>query len=284
MKAIVRSQQEDPPPASEQPVLQHPVRSGSHPIRTWSQDQRPRERLWEHGPGSLSVPELLALLLGSGDRSRDAVALGKALFAHSGEDLLTLARCRPGDLAQLSGVGPAKAARVAAALELARRRMAAQSRAKPQLRCSQDVFRHVRDVLSDCPREEFWVLYANRANRLIHRERISMGGVSGTVVDLKLVFKHAVERLACGLALCHNHPSGNLRPSPADRHLTRKAVEAGRVLDVAVFDHLILADGRYFSFADEGLLQAASATPEHAAEARRRHAGSGGCSAHLDSG
>ncbi len=154
----------------------------------------------------------------------------------------------------------------------ARRRMAAQSREKPHLRCSQDVFRHIRDVLSDCPREEFWVLFANRANRLVHRERISMGGVSGTVVDLKLVFKAAVERLACSIALCHNHPSGNLRPSPSDRHLTRKAVEAGRVLDVAVLDHLIVADGRYFSFADEGLMQPLSAALGHAAEAHRLRA------------
>lgn len=252
------------------------------PIHRWSIDQRPRERLMEHGAASLSIPELLSLLLGSGDRKQDAVALGRALFARTGEDLLELSRTKPGDLAKLSGVGPAKAARIAAALELARRRMAAESRNKPWLRCSQDVFRHIRDVLSDCPHEEFWVLYANRANRLVHRQRISMGGVSGTVVDLKLVFKVAVERLACSLTLCHNHPSGSLRPSPADRHLTRKAMEAGRVLDVAVLDHVIVAAGRYFSFADEGLMHpdrvltqatdGLSAAPGMAAEKDRKGA------------
>jgi DNA repair protein RadC len=225
------------------------------PIRLLADDERPREKLWASGPTALSNAELLALLIGSGDRERNAVDLGREVLDRYGQDLTALSRCAPVDLARFAGIGPAKAARLSAALELGRRRLAAAPAVRPQIRCSRDLYLQIRDALAGLEREEFWVLYCNRANRLLHRERISVGGVSGTVVDVKIVFKAALERLASSVALCHNHPSGNLRPSEADRHLTRKVVQAGRVLDVHVMDHLILTDGGYFSFADEGLLQ-----------------------------
>jgi len=226
------------------------------PIRCLAEDERPREKMLIQGRAALSNAELLALLLGSGDRERNALDLARAVLQDHAQDLGALARLSPPDLARYKGIGNAKAVRVAAALELGRRRLAAAPVIRPQLRCSQDLHHQIRDVLADRHREEFWVLYCNRANRLLHRECISIGGVSGTVVDVKLVFKVALERLASSLALCHNHPSGNLRPSEADIKLTQKVIRGGKVMDIAVLDHLILADGGYFSFADEGMMQA----------------------------
>lgn len=207
------------------------------------------------GRHELSNAELLAILIGNGSRERNALDLARLILADLNHDLSKLARVGPGELARHRGIGPAKAVKIVAALELARRRTQHRVEIPAQVRCSQDLDNLIRDVLCDRDREEFWVLYFNRANRLLHRERISTGGVSGTVVDVKLIFKVAVERLASALALCHNHPSGNLKPSDADISLTRKVIQAGRVMDVSVIDHLIVADTGYFSFADQGLMQ-----------------------------
>ena len=224
-------------------------------IRSWAEEDRPREKLLLKGRHELSNAELLAILIGSGDRERNALDLARVILADLEHDLGRLARLSPGDLAKHRGIGQAKAVKIVAALELARRRQTVKSEERVQVRCSQDLDALIRDVLSDLNREEFWVLYLNRANRLLHRERISIGGVSGTVVDVKLIFKGALERLASAMALCHNHPSGNLKPSEADINLTRKVVRAGKVMDVAVLDHLIITDGGYFSFADQGLME-----------------------------
>lgn len=180
--------------------------------------------------------------------------LARGILADMDQDIARLARLSPVELSRHRGIGQAKAVRIVAALELARRRQNTRITEQTTIRCSQDIDGLIRDVLSDLHREEFWVIYLNRANRLLHRERISSGGVSGTVVDIKLIFKSALERLASALALCHNHPSGNLKPSDADISLTRKVVQAGKVMDIAVIDHLIVTDSGYFSFADEGLL------------------------------
>jgi DNA repair protein RadC len=224
-------------------------------IRSWAEEDRPREKLLLKGRHELSNAELLAILIGSGNRRHNAVDLARFILADLENDLGRLARLGPADLARHRGIGEAKAVKIVAALELARRRLNTRTEDKAQIRCSQDLDAQIRDVLSDRDREEFWVLYLNRANRLIHRERISVGGVSGTVVDVKLIFKAALERLASSLALCHNHPSGNLKPSEADISLTRKVIKAGRVMDIAVLDHLIITDHGYFSFADQGLLE-----------------------------
>ncbi len=224
-------------------------------IRRWAEEDRPREKLLLKGRHELSNAELLAILIGSGDRERNALDLAKVILADLEQDLGRLARLGPADLARHRGIGEAKAVKIVAALELARRRHSSRQELRPQVRCSQDLDAQIRDVLSDRDREEFWVLYMNRANRMLHRERISVGGVSGTVVDVKLIFKVALEKLASALALCHNHPSGNLKPSEADVQLTRKVVKAGKVMDIAILDHLIITDGGYFSFADQGLME-----------------------------
>ncbi len=225
------------------------------PIRSWAEEDRPREKLLLKGRHDLSNAELLAILIGSGNRERNALDLAKAILADLDHDLGRLARLGPADLARHAGIGQVKAVKIVAAMELARRRHSSRQEVRPQVRCSQDLDSQIRDVLTDRDREEFWVLYMNRANRILHRERISVGGVSGTVVDVKLIFKVALEQLASALALCHNHPSGNLKPSEADISLTRKVSRAGKVMDVAVLDHLIITDAGYFSFADQGLME-----------------------------
>ena len=202
----------------------------------------------------MTATELLAVLLGTGSRSASVVELARAVLNGVDDDLSRLSRLNIAELSRISGVGPAKAATVMAALELGRRTLRSAPAERPLIRFSRDSFLLIRDVIGDLVHEEFWVLYLNRANRMVHRAQISSGGVSGTLVDVKLIFKHALEQLASGIILCHNHPSGNLEPSIADRNLTEKVRAAGKVLDVAVLDHLILAGNSFMSFADEGLI------------------------------
>ena len=223
-------------------------------IKSLAEEDRPREKLLSKGKGSLSDAELLAILLGSGSREESAVGLAQSILHSIGNNLNELGKCSVAGLKKFKGVGEAKAIAIVAAMELARRRQLSRIYEKPQVSCSQDAFNAVAPLLMDLPREEFWILLLNRANRIIGRERISQGGVAGTVVDAKVVFGAAVEGKACSIVLCHNHPSGNLNPSQADIDLTRKLKKAGETLDTMVVDHLIIGDGGYFSFADEGLI------------------------------
>ncbi len=223
-------------------------------IKSWAEEDRPREKLLVRGKNSLTDAELLAILLRSGSVEETAVGLAQRILADVDQDLHALGRCSVGELIRYKGMGEAKAVTVAAALELGRRRQLADLRHRPRVRASQDAYQAIAPLIADLPHEEFWLLLLNRANRIIGRERISTGGVSGTVVDAKIVFRKAVEALASSLILCHNHPSGNLQPSQADLELTRKLKQGGQVLDVCVLDHLIIAEGGYTSFSDEGLL------------------------------
>jgi DNA repair protein RadC len=223
-------------------------------IKSWAVEDRPREKLLLKGTGALSDAELIAILLGSGTAKLSAVELSKIILQQVGHNLNDLARLTVKDLTKIKGIGEAKAITIIAALELGRRRKDQEPNDKPKIASSASAFDLIQGDLMDLPHEEFWVLLLNRAQRLIKKKRISEGGVSGTVADPKIIFKLALEELASGVIVVHNHPSGNLSPSQSDIDLTRKLKEAGKVMEIQLLDHLIIAGRKYYSFADEGLI------------------------------
>jgi DNA repair protein RadC len=223
-------------------------------IKSWSPEDRPREKLVLKGTSSLSDAELIAILLGSGTTTMSAVELAKRILQSVDYNLHDLARLSVKDLTKLKGIGEAKAITIIAALELGRRRKDTDPEEKPKVTSSKDGFELIRSHLQDIHHEEFWVILLNRANRVVKKHQISQGGVAGTVADPKIIFKLALQELASGIILAHNHPSGNLTASQADIDLTKKLKEAGKLLEIQVLDHLIIAGQKYFSFADEGLL------------------------------
>lgn len=223
-------------------------------IREWSPEDRPREKLLLKGTSALSEAELVAILIGSGTTKTSAVELAKKVLQLSKNNLNELARMGVKDLTKIKGIGEAKAITIVAALELGRRRKAQDVEEKPKISSSKDAFDLIQGDLMDLPHEEFWVLLLNRMNQVVKKKRISEGGVTGTVADPKIIYKLALEDLATGVIVAHNHPSGNLKPSQSDIDLTRKLKEAGKFLEVQLLDHLIIANRNYFSFADEGLI------------------------------
>ncbi len=226
----------------------------SFTIKSWAEEDRPREKLLTRGRSNLTDAELLAILLRSGSTDETAVGLAKRILANFNQDLGILGKSSINDLTQFKGVGEAKALTITAALELGKRRQLTEPKLLPQIRSSKDAYLNLATHLTDLPHEEFWILLLNRANRIIRKERISIGGVTGTVVDAKLVFRKALDALACAIILAHNHPSGQLQASQADLNLTKKLKQAGKALDIEVLDHLILTDDSYLSFADEGMI------------------------------
>ncbi|WP_259016137.1 RadC family protein [Emticicia fluvialis] len=222
-------------------------------ILSWAEEDRPREKLMLKGRAALSDAELIAILIGSGTRELSAVDLSKVILNSVGNNLNELAKLSINDLMKFKGIGDAKAISIAAALELGRRRKESEVQKKAKVTSSYDSYQAVRPYLLDLSHEQFWVLLLNRANEIIRPVQVSVGGVAGTVADPKIIFKCAIEYLASAIILVHNHPSGNLTPSQADKDLTRRVKEAGRLLDVPVLDHLIFGDNGYFSFADEGI-------------------------------
>ena len=222
-------------------------------IKQWAEEDQPREKLLLKGKSALSNAELLGVLIGSGTREYTAVDLGKIILESNGNDLNRLARLGVQDLKKFSGIGDAKAVNIVSALELGRRRQPA-SEQSIKITSSKDVHSYMKPELSDLNHEEFWLILLNRANKVIKKQNISQGGVSGTVADPKLIFNHALNQLASGVILIHNHPSGNTKPSEADKRLTKQLSEAGKLLEIAVLDHIIFTDNNYFSFADESLL------------------------------
>ena len=223
-------------------------------IKSWSPEDRPREKLLAKGTPALTDAELVAILLGTGTASASAVELARRLLKTVDNNLHELARLSVKDLTKIKGIGEAKAISVVAALELGRRRKDTEVDEKPRISSSRDGYEVLKPHLQDIRHEEFWILLLNRANRLIRKHQISQGGVAGTIADPKIIFKAAISELASGIILAHNHPSGNLTASQADIDLTRKIREAGKLLEIQVLDHLILAGEKYFSFADEGML------------------------------
>lgn len=223
-------------------------------ILSWAEEDRPREKLLLKGRSALSDAELIAILIGSGTRSVSAVDVAKIVLSEAGNNLNELARFSVSDLRKIKGIGLAKAISIVSALELGRRRKDVEFAEKVKITCSSDIYQLMKPELLDLPKEEFWVLLLNRANRLIRKEQISSGGVSGTVADPKIIFKSALEHYASSIVLVHNHPSGNLKPSQSDINLTQKMKEAGKLLEIPVLDHLIFGDNGYMSFVDDGLL------------------------------
>lgn len=223
-------------------------------IKSWSPEDRPREKLILKGKSALSDAELVAILLGSGTTTMSAVDLAKIVLQSANNNLHELARLTVKDLTKIKGIGEAKAITIVAALELGRRRKDLEVDEKPKISSSKDAYQVIKADLLDIPHEEFWVLILNRANRVIKKHQISQGGVAGTVADPKIIYKSALDSLASGIILAHNHPSGNLTPSQADIDLTKKLREAGKMLEIQVLDHIIVAGQKYFSFADEGML------------------------------
>jgi len=223
-------------------------------IKEWAVEDRPREKMLAKGVRSLSEAELIAILIGSGNIEESAVEVSRRIMASVNNNLNELGKKTITDLQKFKGIGPAKAITIAAAMELGRRRKTTDPDEKAKITTSSDGASIFKPLLSDLPHEEFWVLLLNRNNLVIDRFMASSGGISGTVIDVRLIMKRALEKLACSIILCHNHPSGNLIPSDADKEITRKVKEAGKQLDMPVLDHLIIANDSYFSFADEGLL------------------------------
>jgi DNA repair protein RadC len=223
-------------------------------ITEWAVEDRPREKLVQKGTASLSDAELLAILIGSGTRDKSAVDLGRELLGIVNNNLNSLGKLAITDLKKLHGIGTARAVTIAAALELGRRRKLSEADDIPQIKCSGDVANIFQPLLSDLAHEEFWILFLNRSNKVINRMKLSQGGISGTVTDVRLVMKKAIEYLASGIIVCHNHPSGNLNPSESDTKITQKIKDAGNLMDIQLLDHLIISDRDYYSFADNGLL------------------------------
>jgi len=226
----------------------------SHALTTWAVGERPREKVKANGVQYLSDTELLAILIGSGTRHITAVELARQILKGAGNSLHILGRQGIGELVRIKGVGPAKAISILAALELGRRRSGIQYSEKTPVKSSETVFKLFHPLMGDLEHEEFWLLMLNRANRVLGRYKVSQGGLSGTVIDTRIILKKALDNLASSIIVCHNHPSGNKQPSDADLKITDKLKKAAEMLEIKLLDHVIIADKSYFSFADEGLI------------------------------
>ena len=223
-------------------------------IKDWAVEDRPREKLLSKGLKSLTDTELLAILIGSGQKNESAVEIAKKVLNLAQNNLNELGKLSIKDFKTVKGIGEAKAITLISALELGRRRKSSESRVKYKIGSSNDAFLYMRPFLEDLSYEEFWVIYMNRSNRVIDQLKISQGGISGTVIDVRIILKHGIEKLASTLIICHNHPSGNLQPSKSDIQITTKLKEAAKFHDIDVLDHLIISDSLYYSFADEGIM------------------------------
>jgi DNA repair protein RadC len=223
-------------------------------IKSWAEEDRPREKMMAKGSSALSNAELVAIILGSGTKEMTAVDSAKNLLNSVDNDLNKLGKMSIRDLQKFKGIGAARAVTVAAAMELGRRRKESEKHAKEQIIQSRDIFDIFFPILSDLPHEEFWMLYLNRSNNVISKVKISMGGIDKTIIDVKLIAKAAVECLAASAIAVHNHPSGNETPSKSDISLTDRIQKALSLLDIPLLDHVIIADNKYFSFKDENII------------------------------
>jgi DNA repair protein RadC len=223
------------------------------PINQWAEDDRPREKFILKGKSALSDSELLAILIGSGSRNESAVQLCQRILASSNNNLTQLGKLTIKQLTDFKGIGEAKAISIAAALELGRRRRLDEGFELDKVTSSKSVFEIMHPIIGDLMHEEFWVLYLNNSNKVVHKAQISKGGMAATIVDVRIVFKIALENNAMSIILVHNHPSGKLMASEPDIQITKKIKLAGQHLEVKVFDHIIITDKGYYSFNDEGI-------------------------------
>ncbi|NRD21017.1 DNA repair protein RadC [Winogradskyella eckloniae] len=226
----------------------------SFSIKNWSLDDQPREKLRDKGKASLSDAELIAILIGSGNKDESAVALCKRIFASVDNNLNALGKLSLTQLMEFKGIGEAKAITITAALELGKRRRLEEALQLDKITSSRSVFNVMQPIIGELPHEEFWILYLNNSNKVIKKNQLSKGGITGTLVDVRLVLKNALEVGAVALILAHNHPSGTLIPSKADKDITNKLKLAAQSLDISVLDHLIITENAYYSFADESIL------------------------------
>lgn len=224
-------------------------------IKHWAVEDRPREKILRHGFNALSNAELMAILIGSGNRDESAVELSRRILTDFNNNLELLGKASIDKLLAYHGMGEAKSITVLAALELGKRRQLESKSQLQKITSSSDVYDLMALELAELQHEEFWVVYLNKANHVIDKVRISQGGISGTVIDVRLIMKQAIEKLASSLILVHNHPSGNLLPSRADKEITKKITDAAQLLDINVLDHLVIAKKQFTSFADEGLIR-----------------------------
>ena len=223
------------------------------PINQWAEDDRPREKFLLKGKFSLSDSELLAILIGSGSKNESAVQLCQRILAASENNLNLLGKMSVSQLIKFKGIGEAKALSIAAALELGRRRRMEEAVELKKITSSKMIFEIMQPIIGELPHEEFWVLYLNNSNKIIYKDQHSKGGITGTVVDIRMIFKIAVEQNAVGIIIIHNHPSGKLQASDSDLKLTKKIIEAGKTLEIHVLDHVIITENSFLSFKDEGI-------------------------------
>ena len=223
-------------------------------IKSWAEDDRPREKLLHKGKVSLSDAELIAILIGSGSRNESAVQLSKRILSSTGNQLSELGKLSVKKLCEFKGIGPAKAVSIVAAMELGRRRRTEEALEKKKITSSASVFELMQPIIGELYHEEFWIIYLNNSNKVIEQLQLSKGGITGTLVDVRITLRKALEVGATSIILAHNHPSGTLKPSEADKQLTQKLKTAAQSLDIKVLDHLIVTEKSYFSFADEGVL------------------------------
>ncbi len=223
-------------------------------IKSWAEDDRPREKMLLKGKQVLTDAELIAILIGSGTRSKSAVQLAQEMLHSCKNSLQEFGTWNISDLQRFSGIGQAKAVTLMAAIELGRRRKSSTGELRKKLSSSQQVFDHLNPIFMDLPHEEFHVVFLTRANTIIDTRQISIGGMTGTIADGKIIFKEALAANACGIILAHNHPSGQLKPSEQDKRLTTELTKFGKMIDLYVLDHLIFANNEFYSFADNGLM------------------------------
>lgn len=221
-------------------------------IKSWALDDRPREKLIAKGKAVLSSAELIAILIGSGNKSESAVDVSKRILESVHHNINELAKLSIEKLTEFKGIGPVKAITIITALELGKRRQYESSIEISKIGSSKQVFELMQPILGELPHEEFWVLYLNNSNKVLSKDQISKGGITGTLVDIRLLYKRAIELSAIAIIICHNHPSGKLKPSLSDKQLTKKIKIAGESLDIKLLDHLIITEKSYFSFADNG--------------------------------
>jgi DNA repair protein RadC len=229
------------------------MEQNNFPITHWSEDDKPREKLMLKGRVALSDAELIAILIGSGSRNESAVELSKRILKSVEGNLNALGKLSISQLIQFKGIGEAKAISIIAALELGRRRRVEEAIELIKITSSKMVFEIMQPIIGELPHEEFWIIYLNNSNKILSKSQLSKGGITGTLVDIRIVFKAALEIGATALILCHNHPSGTLVPSDADKQITKKLKLAGESLEIKVLDHLIVTENSYFSFVDEGI-------------------------------
>jgi len=223
------------------------------PITNWHEDDRPREKLMLKGKSALSDAELIAILIGSGSRNESAVGLSKRILSSVDNNLNALGKLTITQLMNFKGIGEAKAISIMAAMELGRRRRAEEAVQLDKITSSKMIFELMQPIIGELPHEEFWVLYLNNSNKVLSKLQQGKGGITGTLIDVRLVFKTALELGATAIILCHNHPSGGLIPSDADKQITKKLKAAGQNLDIQVLDHVIVTENGYYSFSDAGI-------------------------------